>query len=61
MTLESSGILGGNRWKAGSVWMGELFGKGAVWEKLCWVVTFNRVLTPVVGEVMGLVAKGEKG
>ncbi|KAL8867834.1 MAG: hypothetical protein Q9174_005399 [Haloplaca sp. 1 TL-2023] len=32
MTLESSGILGGNRWKMGRVWRGELFGRGALWE-----------------------------
>ncbi|KAL8671156.1 MAG: hypothetical protein Q9168_004333 [Polycauliona sp. 1 TL-2023] len=41
----------------GAGWMERLFG-GEVWEGLCWVMSYNRSLGPVVADVLALVRKG---
>ncbi|KAL8848672.1 MAG: hypothetical protein Q9221_006346 [Calogaya cf. arnoldii] len=41
----------------GAAWMERLFA-GEVWEGLCWVMSYNRTLGPVVADVLALVRKG---
>ncbi|KAI4261711.1 MAG: hypothetical protein L6R42_003091 [Xanthoria sp. 1 TBL-2021] len=41
----------------GAAWMERLFA-GEVWECLCWVMSYNRSLGPVVADALALVRKG---
>ncbi|CAO1597040.1 Chromatin structure-remodeling complex protein rsc9 [Xanthoria calcicola] len=44
----------------GAAWMERLF-RGEVWDGLCWVMSYNRSLGPVVADVLALVKKGMDG